>query len=87
MHARARAHTHTHTHRARDKWREAGADADIVESLLHSRCRAGAAHPSDHLGDRDYYPHFKIRMLTSEVKQFFREHQVSGALGFFSPTF
>lgn len=45
----------------------------------------GAVNLSDHLGDRDGYPHFKIRMLTSEVKQFFQEHQVSGTTGIFPP--
>lgn len=45
----------------------------------------GAVNLSDHLGDRDGYPHFKIRMLTSEAKPFFQEHQVSGTTGIFPP--
>lgn len=54
----------------------------IVEFLLHSRYRARAGL-SEYLGDRGCYPHFKIRKLTSDVKQFIQEHQVSGATGIF----
>lgn len=67
--------------RFRGKWREEEAGDWYCGVPLHFRRRGRG-----YLGDRDCYPHFKIKKLTSEVKQFIREHQGSGTTGnFFVP--